>query len=152
MVTCVTVDGITDQKTLSGQNSQNSRVGGCRPLDWMLDMSNMPKSRGQVNMSPHIYIFNGHVIATHTRWCLIWFLWQGKAKVVDDLQTAWQKIRSDQISLKLKLQDFCSMDLIFFYYNNTNSFDFFSSLFGRHCFFFTVYWDQFDLGGEKQIM
>ena len=65
-------------------------------------------------MSPHIYIFNGHVIATHTRWCLIWFLWQGKAKVVDDLQTAWQKIRSDEISLKLKLQDFCSMDLIFF--------------------------------------
>ena len=79
----------------------------------MLDMSNMPKSRGQVNMSPHIYIFNGHVIATHTRLCLIWFLWQGKAKVVDDLQTAWQKIRSDEISLKLKLQDFCSMDLIF---------------------------------------
>ena len=98
MVTCVKVDGITDQKTLSGQNSQNSRVGGCRPLDWMLDMSNMPKSRGQVNMSPHIYIFNGHVIATHTRWCLIWFLWQGKAKVVDDLQTAWQKIRSDEIA------------------------------------------------------
>ena len=64
VLTCVKVDGIAEHKTLSGQNSQNSRTGVYWPLGRMLDMPSMPNAQ--------VARPNKHLVLTgYYSWCYL---------------------------------------------------------------------------------